>query len=132
MRCGSSPACGISRAGYQPKRPGRSVGVIVMITGLMINPAAAHGAAYSADAVMSAIVTGRKHLDPEPGRTYAGFVDMSGGSHPEHLASSDAADGTYASEAVGAVDRDIRRCPSLPSRGLRAARALPPRKRGPS
>jgi hypothetical protein len=29
---------------------------------------------------MSAIVTGRKHFDPEPGRTYAAFVDMSGGS----------------------------------------------------
>ena len=43
-------------------------------------PGAPDGAAYSADAVMSAIVTGRKHLDPEPGRTYAAFVDMSGGS----------------------------------------------------
>jgi hypothetical protein len=43
-------------------------------------PGAPDGAAYSADAVMSAIVAGRKHLDPEPGRTYAAFVDMSGGS----------------------------------------------------
>jgi hypothetical protein len=43
-------------------------------------PGAPDGAAFSADAVMSAIVTGRKHLDFEPGRTYAAFVDMSGGS----------------------------------------------------
>jgi hypothetical protein len=43
-------------------------------------PGAPDGAAYSADAVMSAIVIGRKRLDPEPGRTYSGFVDMSGGS----------------------------------------------------
>src|SRR5712671_1183682 len=43
-------------------------------------PGAPDGAAFSADAVMSAIVTGRKHLDYEPGTGYVGFVDMSGGS----------------------------------------------------
>jgi hypothetical protein len=43
-------------------------------------PGAPDGAAFSADAVMSAIVTGRKHVDYEPGGAYAGFVDMSGGS----------------------------------------------------
>jgi hypothetical protein len=43
-------------------------------------PGAPDGAAFSADAVMSAIVTGRKRLEPESGRQYAAFVDMSGGS----------------------------------------------------
>jgi hypothetical protein len=43
-------------------------------------PGAPDGAAFSADAVMSAIVSGRKHLDYEPGTSYVGFVDMSGGS----------------------------------------------------
>jgi hypothetical protein len=43
-------------------------------------PGAPDGAAFSADAVMSAIATGRKRLGPEPGRTYSAFVDMSGGS----------------------------------------------------
>jgi hypothetical protein len=43
-------------------------------------PGAPDGAAFSADAVMSAIVSGRKRLDYEPGTGYAGFVDMSGGS----------------------------------------------------
>jgi hypothetical protein len=43
-------------------------------------PGAPDGAAFSADAVISAIVTGRKRLDPEPGRVYSAFVDMSRGS----------------------------------------------------
>jgi hypothetical protein len=43
-------------------------------------PGAPDGAAYSADAVMPAIVTGRKRLGHEPGRSYSAFVDMSGGS----------------------------------------------------
>jgi hypothetical protein len=43
-------------------------------------PGAPDGAAFSADAVMSAIVAGRKHLDYEPSAGYVGFVDMSGGS----------------------------------------------------
>jgi hypothetical protein len=43
-------------------------------------PGAPDGAAFSADAVMSAIVSGRKHLDYELGSAYVGFVDMSGGS----------------------------------------------------
>jgi len=43
-------------------------------------PGAPDGAAFSADAVMSAIVTGRKRLEYEPGISYVAFVDMSGGS----------------------------------------------------
>jgi hypothetical protein len=43
-------------------------------------PGAPDGTAFSADAVMSAIVSGRKHLDYEPDSAYVGFVDMSGGS----------------------------------------------------
>jgi hypothetical protein len=43
-------------------------------------PGAPDGAAFSADAVMSAIVSGRKRLDYTPGIGYVGFVDMSGGS----------------------------------------------------
>jgi hypothetical protein len=43
-------------------------------------PGAPDGAAFAADAVMSAIVTGRKRLDYEPDTTYTAFVDMSGGS----------------------------------------------------
>jgi hypothetical protein len=43
-------------------------------------PGAPDGAAFSADAVMSAIVTGRKRLDPVPDQVYSAFVDMSGGS----------------------------------------------------
>jgi hypothetical protein len=43
-------------------------------------PGAPDGAAFAADAVMSAIVTGRKRLDYEPGISYTAFVDMSGGS----------------------------------------------------
>jgi hypothetical protein len=43
-------------------------------------PGAPDGAAFSADAVMSAIVSGRKRLQPQPGIAYAAFVDMSGGS----------------------------------------------------
>lgn len=43
-------------------------------------PGAPDGAAYSADAVMAAIVPGRKRLPPEPHIAYHAFVDMSGGS----------------------------------------------------
>jgi hypothetical protein len=43
-------------------------------------PGAPDGAAFSADAVMSAIISGRKRLEPEAGVAYAAFVDMSGGS----------------------------------------------------
>jgi hypothetical protein len=43
-------------------------------------PGAPDGAAFSADAVMSAIISGRKRLEPEPGVAYSAFVDMSGGS----------------------------------------------------
>jgi hypothetical protein len=43
-------------------------------------PGAPDGAAFSGDAVMQAIITGRKRLDAEPGRGYFAFVDMSGGS----------------------------------------------------
>src|SRR3984893_12388515 len=43
-------------------------------------PGAPDGAAFSADAVMSAIISGRKRLEPELGVAYAAFVDMSGGS----------------------------------------------------
>jgi phage terminase large subunit-like protein len=43
-------------------------------------PGAPDGAAFNADNVISAIVAGRKRLDPEEGRAYRAFVDMSGGS----------------------------------------------------
>lgn len=43
-------------------------------------PGAPEGAALSADHIMSAIVSGRRRLPPEPGQRYVGFVDMSGGS----------------------------------------------------
>ena len=43
-------------------------------------PGAPDGAALNADAVIDAIVSGRKRLPPQPGIAYAGFVDMSGGS----------------------------------------------------
>jgi hypothetical protein len=43
-------------------------------------PGAPDGAAFSAAAVMSAIISGRKRVEPEPDRAYAAFVDMSGGS----------------------------------------------------
>ncbi len=43
-------------------------------------PGAPDGAAFSADHVMAAIVTGRKRLPPEDGTPYKAFVDMSGGS----------------------------------------------------
>jgi phage terminase large subunit-like protein len=43
-------------------------------------PGLPDGAAFDADQIMVAIVTGRAHLPPERGRRYVGFVDMSGGS----------------------------------------------------
>jgi hypothetical protein len=43
-------------------------------------PGAPDGAAFSADAVMSAIVAKRKRLEARPDTSYAAFVDMSGGS----------------------------------------------------
>jgi len=43
-------------------------------------PGLPEGAALAPDAVMDAIVAGRRRLDPEPGRAYVAFVDMSGGS----------------------------------------------------
>src|SRR5215469_6536067 len=43
-------------------------------------PGAPDGAAFSADTVMSAIVSGRKRLEYDPGISYVAFVDMSGGS----------------------------------------------------
>jgi hypothetical protein len=43
-------------------------------------PGAPDGAAFDADAVMAAIVTGRRRLERESDRSYFGFVDMSGGS----------------------------------------------------
>ncbi len=46
-------------------------------------PGAPQGAAFDADAVISAIVDGRKRLPYEAGRTYHAFVDMSGGSSDE-------------------------------------------------
>lgn len=44
-------------------------------------PGAPDGAAFSADAVMSSIVSGRKRLEPAAGAVYHAFVDMSGGSN---------------------------------------------------
>jgi hypothetical protein len=46
-------------------------------------PGAPDGAAFAADSVMSAIVTGRKRLAPQKVVDYYGFVDMSGGSSDE-------------------------------------------------
>jgi hypothetical protein len=46
-------------------------------------PGAPDGAAYDGDKVMAAIVTGRRRLAREEGRTYHAFVDMSGGSSDE-------------------------------------------------
>jgi len=43
-------------------------------------PGAPDGAAFSGEHVMSAIVTGRKHLAPQEDVRYHAFVDMSGGS----------------------------------------------------
>jgi hypothetical protein len=43
-------------------------------------PGAPDGAAFSAHAVMNAIVAKRHRLEPEAGVSYAAFVDMSGGS----------------------------------------------------
>jgi hypothetical protein len=43
-------------------------------------PGLPDGAAFDADAVLDAIVTGRRQLPPEPDRSYHAFVDMSGGS----------------------------------------------------
>jgi hypothetical protein len=43
-------------------------------------PGAPDGAAFDGEAVMGAIVPGRKRLRPVPGVTYIAFVDMSGGS----------------------------------------------------
>ena len=43
-------------------------------------PGAPDGAAFDGDAVMAAIVSGRKRLPRENGMRYVGFVDMSGGS----------------------------------------------------
>ena len=43
-------------------------------------PGAPDGAAFNADSVMSAIVSGRKRLPREEGVSYVGYVDMSGGS----------------------------------------------------
>jgi phage terminase large subunit-like protein len=43
-------------------------------------PGAPDGAAFNGDLVMAAIVNGRRRLAYEAGRTYFGFVDMSGGS----------------------------------------------------
>jgi hypothetical protein len=46
-------------------------------------PGAPDGAAFSADAVLAAIVPGRKRLTPEPGIAYTAAVDMSGGSNDD-------------------------------------------------
>jgi hypothetical protein len=43
-------------------------------------PGAPDGAAFNADSVMAAIITGRKRLPREDGISYVGYVDMSGGS----------------------------------------------------
>jgi hypothetical protein len=43
-------------------------------------PGAPDGAAFNADAVMEAIVPGRKQLPPDTAHSYYGFTDMSGGS----------------------------------------------------
>lgn len=43
-------------------------------------PGSPNGAFLDADTVLAAVVTRRKSLPPEPGRTYHAFVDMSGGS----------------------------------------------------
>jgi hypothetical protein len=51
------------------------------------------GAAFSAEIVMGAIVTGRKRLQPVPGREYLGFVDMSGGGDDAVLAVAHTEDG---------------------------------------
>ena len=43
-------------------------------------PGAPDGAAFDGDKVMAAIVSGRRRISREEGRTYVAFVDMSGGS----------------------------------------------------
>jgi hypothetical protein len=46
-------------------------------------PGAPDGAAFDGDSVMQAIVSGRRRLTKEDGRSYRAFVDMSGGSSDE-------------------------------------------------
>jgi hypothetical protein len=46
-------------------------------------PGAPEGAAFSAEHVMAAIVTGRKRLPPEKDIKYIAYVDMSGGSNDD-------------------------------------------------
>lgn len=63
-------------------------------------PGAPDGAAFNADAVIDAIVPGRKRLPPRLDRQYHGFVDMSGGS-------SDDATLAIASEEDGRIVLDV-------------------------
>jgi hypothetical protein len=46
-------------------------------------PGSPDGAAFSAEHVMAAIVTGRRRLPYQPGNRYVGAVDMSGGSNDD-------------------------------------------------
>src|SRR5215470_18092871 len=51
-------------------------------------PGAPDGAAFSADAVMNAIASKGRRLEPEVGTSYSAFVDMSGGSSDDAVLAS--------------------------------------------
>lgn len=77
-------------------------------------PGAPDGAAFDADSVMAAIVAGRKRLQPEDGRRYFGFVDMSGGSSDDAVLGIAYFDHTTRRAVLAMVESQTGRPPFSP------------------
>jgi hypothetical protein len=75
-------------------------------------PGAPQGAFFDPDSIMSAVVTGRRALPPEPGRRYQAFVDMSGGSADDAVLAIGFKDGDKA--VVALVEKQAGKPPFNP------------------
>ena len=93
-------------------------------------PGAPDGAAFSAEHVMASIVTGRKHLPPEPGLiggrrpAYKAFVDMSGGSNDDAVLGIAYFDPTTKRSVLAALVAQTGKPPFNPRDAVRKFSAL--------
>lgn len=82
-------------------------------------PGAPDGAAFSADVVMEAIVSGRKRLPYEEGRRYFGFVDMSGGSSDDAVLGISYFDEAAKRAVLALLESQVGRPPFNPRAAVR-------------
>ena len=82
-------------------------------------PGAPDGAAFDADAVMAAIVTGRRRLRYKGGTAYHGFVDMSGGSSDDAVLGISHYDAASKCSVLDLLERQTGKPPFSPREAVK-------------